>query len=209
MRVIAGSARGVPLRAPAGHRTRPTPDRVREALFSRIAADVPGAVVLDLFAGSGALGIEALSRGAQYAVLVDRDRRAVRVIEANLAAARVRARARVVQGDAHKLVASPALLAGHPYGDLVFCDPPYAEPLTRVTGLLERLHRAGLLAADALIVLERDRRDPDLHRAVPEFLDHLDDHTYGEVQLRLLRTRSGRQSDVDGGVGGPPREDGW
>lgn len=184
MRVIAGEARGRPLRAPSGRRTRPTPDRVREALFASIAGAVPGAAVLDLYAGSGALGIEALSRGAAFAVFVDDDRAAVRTVTANLTALRLRARARVAAVDAARFCAAPGPEA--PF-DLVLCDPPYGEPLPRVLRVLATLDAAGGLAPDALVVVERDRRDPDLDRLVPAPLRHERDRTYGDTTLRYLR----------------------
>jgi 16S rRNA (guanine966-N2)-methyltransferase len=118
MRVVAGSAKGRRLVAPAGTATRPTSDRVREAIFSMLASlDVlDGAVVVDLFAGSGALGIEALSRGAERATFVERDRDAAAVIEANLDATALRDRATVTRADA-------ATFAGAV--DVAFVDPPY------------------------------------------------------------------------------------
>jgi 16S rRNA (guanine966-N2)-methyltransferase len=110
VRVIAGSARGRPLKAPPGSTTRPTSDRVREALFSALGGAVPGTAVLDLYAGSGALGIEALSRGAACAVLVERDRRAARTIAENLDRAGVADRATVVRAPC--AMARKSLLGG-------------------------------------------------------------------------------------------------
>lgn len=139
-RVIAGSAKGIRLRAP-GPGTRPLADRVKQTLFAILEPDLDAAAVLDLFAGSGAGAIEALSRGAGRAVLVEKDPGAARVIEANLAAADVTARAMVMRGDAERWLAGGAAEVG-PF-DLVLVDPPYAE-----TGLLRRvLERLG--AADA------------------------------------------------------------
>ena len=125
MRVVAGTARGRPLVAPPGDRTRPTSDRVREAIFnalwSRGALD--GAEAVDLFAGSGALGIEALSRGAAHVTFVDDDRAALRAVRQNLAACGVAERATVVAGRAERWLAG---LAPGTRFDLAFCDPPYA-----------------------------------------------------------------------------------
>ena len=139
-RVIAGSARGVRLRAP-GPGTRPLADRVKQTLFAILEPDLPGARVLDLFAGSGAAGIEALSRGAASAVFVEKDAGAVAVIEANLRATSLAGPgARVVRADAVTLLGRPSPEA--PF-DLVIVDPPYAE-----TDLLVRTLEA-LGAADA------------------------------------------------------------
>src|SRR3954471_13968009 len=119
MRVIAGAWKGRPLRAPPGRDTRPTADRVREALFS-VLGDVGGLRVLDLFAGSGALGIEALSRGAASAVFVERAPAALKALQSNLSALEIEAR--VHSGDARAFVRK-ARAARETY-DLVFLDPP-------------------------------------------------------------------------------------
>ena len=122
MRVVAGEAKGRRLEAPAGKATRPTSDRVREAIFSTLGSlgVVEDATVVDLFAGSGALGIEALSRGAAHATFVDRDPKAIESIRSNLAATGLGSRADVVVDDVHRW-----LVRARPV-DLVLCDPPYA-----------------------------------------------------------------------------------
>lgn len=179
MRVVGGTAGGRRLRAPGGKDVRPTSDRAREALFSAIAAEVPGAVVLDLFAGSGALAIEALSRGAGRAVLVERDQRALEAIEANLAHAGVAGRARVLPWDAERFSRTPR---GGPF-TLVLVDPPYRQPMASVHALLERLRDRGALAPGALIVVERDRRDPGLDDPLPAWLAPERARTYGDTAL--------------------------
>ena len=150
MRVVAGSFKGRRLAAPRGTRTRPTADRVREALFSMLG-DVGGARVLDLYAGSGALGIEALSRGAGSAVFVERDAKAVAAIERNLAAVGIEET--VVRQDVERFLAR----ADGAF-DLVFCDPPY-DSAARVAGPLAE-HLPALCAEDARIVTESDKRNP-------------------------------------------------
>jgi 16S rRNA (guanine966-N2)-methyltransferase len=150
LRVVAGRFKGRRLAAPRGTRTRPTADRVREALFSMLG-DVGGARVLDLYAGSGALGIEALSRGADSAVFVERDAQAVAAIERNLAA--VGAEATVLRQDVVRF-----LTRADGAFDLVFCDPPY-DSASRLAGpLADRL--PALIAEDARIVTESDKRNP-------------------------------------------------
>ncbi|MEA2686267.1 MAG: hypothetical protein QOE93_1462, partial [Actinomycetota bacterium] len=127
MRVVAGSAGGRRLVAPPGRRLRPTTDRVREAVFSSLTSmdAIHDARVLDLFAGTGALGIEALSRGAASATFVDADHAAIRTIEANLATTGLGRAATVVRGDALRFVEAAA--SGHgPTFDLALVDPPYA-----------------------------------------------------------------------------------
>jgi 16S rRNA (guanine966-N2)-methyltransferase len=150
VRVDAGTFKGRRLAAPRGTRTRPTADRVREALFSMLG-DVGGARVLDLYAGSGALGIEALSRGADSAVFVERDAQALAAIERNLAA--VGAEATVVRQDVVRFLAR----ADGAF-DLVFCDPPY-DSAARLAGPLAE-HLPALCAEDARIVTESDKRNP-------------------------------------------------
>lgn len=150
LRVIAGELGGRRLVAPA--QARPTTDRVREAVFSALG-DVEGLAVLDLFAGSGALAIEALSRGAGPAVLVERDPAAVAVIRKNLIALDLITRARVQRRPvATHLRASPSSEA--PFR-LVFLDPPYDTDETEVTRTLEFLGISGWLTLDARVVLER------------------------------------------------------
>lgn len=156
MRVIAGSLGGRRLQAPKGRATRPTSDRVKEALFSMLG-DLDGTVVLDLFAGTGALGIEALSRGAERAVFVERDRAAVAAIRANLASLGLDgSRAELRVGDARGALRA-AREAGETY-DLVFVDPPYDHARTWAGELAELL--PAVLASSARVVVESDRRAP-------------------------------------------------
>ena len=159
IRVIAGSARGRRLVVPEGDHVRPTKDMVREAMFS--ALDARGALVdafvLDLFAGSGALAIEAISRGAEQAVLVERDRSALDAIAANLGALGFDDSAKVVPMDAHQFVRGGPP-ADAPF-DLVFVDPPYnATADDDVAELLTALEAPGWLAPDAIVTVERPVR---------------------------------------------------
>ena len=152
MRVIAGEAGGLRLVAPKGDRTRPTADRVKESLFSALALHLDGASVLDLYAGSGALAIEALSRGARTAVLVARARPATVAIRANLASTRMGERARVVCRAVEAVLRNPAPPEG-PF-DLVFLDPPYDQPIAGIAKALETLGTPEWSASDARSVLE-------------------------------------------------------
>lgn len=160
MRIIAGEYRGRRLEAPRGQGTRPTTDRVRESLMSAIHSARGGlddAVVLDAFAGSGALSLEALSRGAASAVLCERDREAASVIERNVRTLGLaRDEARLVRGDVLKRPPMPA--SGQPF-DLVFLDPPYALAPAEVFALLSRLGDAGSLTSDAIVSYEHDGAD--------------------------------------------------
>lgn len=171
MRIVAGEFKGRRLHAPRGRRTRPTADRVREALFS-ILGDVSRLRVLDLFAGSGALGIEALSRGASEAVFVDDDPRAVEAIRRNLDAVGVRAA--VHRRDVLGYLAGAT---GERY-DLVFLDPPYDSAVRLGGPLSEGL--PALLDDDARIVTESDKRSP-LLLDLPIVLER----TYGDTRIAV------------------------
>ena len=155
MRVIGGHDRGRRLRAPRGLATRPTADRVRVTLFDVLGPAVAGARVLDLFAGTGAVGIEALSRGAARVVLVERDQSALRALRANLTALGApRAAARVMAGDVLRLL--PELGAQEGPFDLVFLDPPYATALAART--LEGLAATRICRAGTEVVVQHSTR---------------------------------------------------
>lgn len=141
MRIIAGQARGIPLKTPT-HNTRPTTDRVREAIFSMLGESVEGARVLDLFAGSGSLGLEALSRGAVSALFVDQQRQAVEVIRENLTKSRLTG-AHVRQGDVFKVLDD--LAEAHFEFDLVFADPPYLQREGGTNFVLQLMNQSVLL----------------------------------------------------------------
>lgn len=179
-RIISGTAGGRRLQTPAGPRTRPTSDRVREALFSRLEhLDViAGARVLDLYAGSGALGLEAVSRGARSAVLVDADRGAARAARGN--AAVVGHPGVVVREDTVERV----LVAGPGAGgrvDLVFLDPPYDLSEETLGDALALLVRHGWLAPEALVVVERSSRSPEPRWS--EGLAPAGERRYGETRM--------------------------
>ena len=172
MRVVGGSARGRRIAAPPGRQTRPTSDRVRESIFNILGSMgvVDGAVVADLFAGTGAMGIEALSRGAASAVFVDDDAAAVRVIRANLDQTGLKG-AEVVRADVLRW------LGGAGPVDLAFCDPPYA--FDAWDDLLTRL--------DAEVVVAESDREV----AVPEGWEVLKSRQYGGTVVTLVRRKKG------------------
>jgi len=177
LRVVAGSMGGRRLVAPKGA-ARPTTDRVREALFASLGHRIDGATVLDLYAGSGALAIEALSRGAARAVLVDRDRAAEVAILTNLEAVGFTAEARFQRSAVSAFVAAPVPEA--PF-DLVFLDPPYDTPTPEVTAVLTGLAAGGLVAPGATVVVERPKAGsmPD----VPEGWRIEKERAYGDTLL--------------------------
>lgn len=190
VRIVAGAWRGRPIKAPAGRDTRPTADRVREALFSSLVsllgADLGGRVVLDAFAGSGALALEALSRGASHAVLLESDRGARAVAEENVRALAAESRARVVAGDAFA-AAERGGPPGGPFG-LLFADPPYRIEPARVRRLLEALTSSGMLEGDAVVAYEH------ASDAVPSWPDGFEDvrtRRYGSTAVSIAIYRTG------------------
>ncbi len=190
MRIIGGAARGRPLEAPRGDATRPTADRTRESVFNILGnkLDIPmsEARVLDLFAGSGALGLEAISRGAPSAVLVDHDASAVAVMRKNLAALGREAAGhpvRIVKDDAARAITRLAE-TGERF-DLCFLDPPYAA-VAALAAALDRL--PAVLAPGAVVVVEYDRRTPPA--AWPPGLSPEDVREYGDTRVAFLRAPS-------------------
>jgi len=183
VRVIAGSLGGRRLRAPAGDATRPTSDRVREAIFSILGPPPDGTDVLDLFAGSGAMGLEALSRGAGRATFVDKGRPALAALRGNLDDLGVAAVATVVASDAVTFVRGLARRPPLAPWRWVFIDPPYRSELARA--VLDGLGAAGdALAAGAVIVVEHDRRNPPLPRHGS--LLRTDSRRYGDTEIALF-----------------------
>ncbi len=170
MRVVAGEFKGRRLHTARGSRTRPTADRVREALFSMLG-DVSGARVLDLYAGSGALGIEALSRGAESAVFVEQDRQALAALRRNLEA--TGAAAEVRRQDVLRFLARPEGTF-----DLVFCDPPYDDAPRVAAPLSEAL--PAMLGENARIVTESDKRNP-LLLSLPLLVER----AYGDTRIAI------------------------
>ena len=186
MRIIGGLARGRTLVAPPGAKTRPTQDYVRESLFNIIRWDVEGARVLDLFAGTGALALESVSRGAVCAVMIDSDRAACEAIRKNIASVRMEDRCRLVQRDYR---AAMELLAreGQAF-DVVFIDPPYR--MENTGEMCTELYDRGLLARDFLLAVEHRRGcAPMLDRR----FDAFDLRSYGDTQITLARRAQGEE----------------
>ncbi|HEX3004087.1 MAG TPA: 16S rRNA (guanine(966)-N(2))-methyltransferase RsmD [Angustibacter sp.] len=177
-RIIAGSAGGRRLQVPAGRDTRPTSDRVREALFSRLDHEgwLDGARVLDLYAGSGALGLEAASRGAAEVVLVESGRVAAATIRRNVAALGLPG-ARVAEAKVERWLDRPADVVF----DVVLADPPYPVTDDAVDTVLRVLVEHGWLADQALVVVERASRSRAPHWPAP--LEAVADRAYGETRL--------------------------
>ena len=149
MRIIAGTARSLPLRAPEGLDTRPTSDQIKETLFNMLQYDIPGCYFLDLFAGSGQMGLESLSRGGEYSVFVENNRKAAKCIEDNINFTKFDKNARLLVSDA---VSALYTLEGKYKFDIVFMDPPYNKELEK--GVLEYLSTSSLLKPDSIIIVE-------------------------------------------------------
>lgn len=178
MRVITGKAKGVQLKTPEGLLTRPTTDRVKEALFSVIHFELPGAVVLDLFGGTGQLGIEALSRGAKSAVFVDAREDACKLIRENLKRTKLERDGTVIRSDYLEY-----LSRCREKFDIIFLDPPYAEVF--LENSLNRITEIDILQSDGIIVTERP-----LGKELPwEFAgyDRSRDYKYGKTLLTIYR----------------------
>ena len=185
-RIVAGAAGGRRLAVPA-RGTRPTTDRVREALFNVLTAriDFDGLRVLDLYAGSGALGLEALSRGAGSVLLVDNDRRAVAVIAANVDAVGL-------DGAIVRRSAVTAMLTGPPPdgpADLVFADPPYQTASAEVAEVLALLHDNNWVRAGSVVVVERSAADPPL--VWPAGWTSWPERRYGDTRLEVAEVTAG------------------
>lgn len=178
MRVITGKARGIQLKTPDGMLTRPTADRVKEALFSIINFDIPNAAVLDLFGGTGQLGIEALSRGAKRGVFVDAREEACRLIRENLRRTKLTQESVVVRSDYMQF-----LNRCTERFSIIFLDPPYAE--TYLENAIKRIAEIDILQTDGIIVAERP-----VGKELPWEFDgyqRSEDYKYGKTLLTIYR----------------------
>ena len=186
MRVIAGSARGRKLKSVDDLGVRPTTDRLKESLFSTLGPGIRGKRVLDLYAGSGGLGIEALSRGAEHATFVESDQSAAAMIEANLGTTGLADRAQVIRHKAERFAGGSSFGSRKPF-DVVLADPPYETGIP--AAVLQGLAANGLLADDAMVVLEVSSRLENLEPPVGYRL--LDARKYGDSRLLYLKQIEG------------------
>ena len=181
MRIIAGTARSLPLKTVEGMDTRPTTDRIKETLFNILQQDIPGAYFLDLFAGSGQIGLEALSRGAAYCVFAENAKKARACIEDNIAFTKFTNNSKLLKMDA---VSAIAALEGKYTFDGIFMDPPYDRGLEKE--VLERLLHSSILKKDTLIVVEAslDREFDDVLEMGYELVKYKKYKTKAHVFLR-------------------------
>ena len=187
MRIIGGDARGRTIVAPAGVKTRPTQDYVRESLFNIIRWDIEEARVLDLFAGTGALSLEALSRGAKEAVLVDTDRAACAAIRKNMETTRLGEKCRLIARDYHAAI--DALAAEGTAFDVVFIDPPYK--MENTGEMCAALYEKGLLSDAFLLVVEHRKGHAPMLDAR---FDAFDLRHYGDTEITFVR-RARQETD--------------
>ena len=181
MRVIAGIYKGRKLEAPLDMSVRPTTDKVKEALFDIIMADVPGAVFCDLFAGSGAIGIEALSRGAEKCWFCDADRMSIRLVKANLRTCGIGDEARIVTGDYKKTLRKITDKV-----DIFFIDPPYESGVYE--SCLSQIEILDLLTDDGIIITEHDSRTEIAEET--DTFEKVRDHRYGKTVLSVYRKKN-------------------
>jgi len=181
MRVIAGTAKSIPLKTLDGSATRPTTDRVKESVFSALQFDIEGASVLDLFAGSGQLGIEALSRGAKKAFFIDASPAAVKIVKENLKKTRLDSQASVFCSDSLSYLKNC-----REQFDIIFLDPPYAGTL--LAEAIRSINSFDILAPDGIIVAETHK---DYPLTLPEGLQ-AQSRTYGFgiCRVTIIRTTS-------------------
>ncbi len=180
VRVIAGISKGKRLKSVPGLKTRPTADRVREAIFNIISFQLQDAVVLDLFAGTGAFGIEALSRGAAFSVFIDNDRFVLGMIEKNLQACYMEARSKVIGWNILKNL--DCIRSTDPPFGLIFMDPPYGCNYVEKT--LINLHASGALAHEAQIIIEHDHTE--LFSSIGSEFHIYDHRKYGRAMISFL-----------------------
>ena len=192
MRVVAGKWGGRTIRAPRGTSVRPTTDRVREAVFAILGGDVEGSVVLDLFAGTGAMAIEALSRGAERAVLVESSPAALGALRANLAS--LGAEEAVCLPLDYREAVRRLSAKGRTF-DLVFLDPPYGNGLVGLSAGL--LSRAGILSPGAVVVAERSSRDPE--ETLPAGWRERAERRYGDTRITMFDIPDPRGKTPPGG----------
>lgn len=177
LRIIAGMRRGMKLKAPEGMGTRPTTDRVKESVFNLIQFHFPADCVLDLFAGSGALGIEALSRGAKHCVFLDADRNAAALVRENLHSARFESEATVFEQTAQAYLSQC-----HQVFDVIFLDPPYNKGF--LLPVIQTIHERNLLAEGGIIVVETERGGeivPDTYYPIKKSV------AYGKTVITILQ----------------------
>ena len=183
MRIITGKARGLKLTTPKNMDVRPTSDRVKESLFNIIGTKIVGTHVLDLFAGTGNLGLEAWSRGAAKIVFIDESQASLQLVRSNIAKAKAEKETTVIKGNAVKVIAD--LAARGERFDFIFCDPPYNKGLP--AQIIEQVAKYDIVAPGGYLVVEHSQ-----HEILPELplkLEIIRSEKYGETLISFLRCK--------------------
>jgi 16S rRNA (guanine966-N2)-methyltransferase len=179
VRVVSGSCKGRPLKAVPGNTTRPTTDKVKEALFNMIGPYFDGGIGLDLFAGSGGLGLEALSRGLEKVIFIDRESKAIQVIQENIKACKFEDQAEVYRNDAER--ALKALIKREICFDYIFLDPPYKKQ--QLVSLMEKMDKQNLVKTEGIVVCEHSF-DIELPKSVGRF-NQIKHEKYGMIAVTI------------------------
>lgn len=191
MRVVAGSVKGLPLKAVPGTSTRPTTDKVKESIFNMIGPFFDGGYALDLFAGSGGLGIEALSRGIDRAIFTDKDRKAIETIHANLEKTRLTGQAEVFKADAER--ALKAMKKNDVQARLLFLDPPYH--MEKAYDLMDKAAELGIMTNDSIVVCEHDREVELKSRT--KYYERFKKELYGNTIISIYRFQGEEGEDFE------------
>ncbi|MGE4589069.1 MAG: 16S rRNA (guanine(966)-N(2))-methyltransferase RsmD [Acidaminococcaceae bacterium] len=183
MRIITGKARGLKLITPKNMDVRPTSDRVKESLFNIIGTKIVGTRVLDLFAGTGNLGLEAWSRGAEKIVFVDDSTTSLQLVRSNISKAKAEKETQVINGNAAKIIAS-LTMKGEKF-DFIFCDPPYNKGLP--AQIIEQVAKYDIVVSGGYLIVEHSQHEilPEL----PEKLENIRNEKYGETLISFLRCK--------------------
>ncbi len=189
MRVIAGSARGKKLRSPKDESVRPTLDRIKENIFNIIGFDIKESVVLDLFAGSGGLGIEALSRGASHCTFVDKDKNSIALVQANLKDTRLEKNAEIFQSDAESAIEK--LYAKGKKFDYIFLDPPYQQGI--IQKILKQLQKCNIMQEEGVVIIETDRLEK-LPDEIYRFIK-IKEREYSNTRISIYEIRNGEKDE--------------
>ena len=185
MRVVSGICKGRPLKAVSGNTTRPTTDKVKEAIFNMIGPYFEGGIGLDLFAGSGGLGLEALSRGLEKVIFIDREPKAVQVIHENIKACKFEKKTEVFRNDADR--ALKALIKREICFDYIFLDPPYKKQ--QLVSLMEKMDKQDIVSSDGIVVCEHSF-DVELPQTVGRFSE-IKHERYGMIAVTIFSRNSG------------------
>ena len=183
MRIIGGKARGTKLYTLEGENTRPTLDRVKESLFNIIQKDVPNAIFLDLFAGSGAIGLEAVSRGANKSILCDKNRDAIKIIKKNIEKTRSREQVELYEADFKEVLKNKL----KEKIDIIFIDPPYKTDFAYEA--IKILVNSKNIKKESLMIIETDEEERILKQIENLEIEIIDKRKYGRAHLIFLKIR--------------------